>query len=279
MSTGGFALLLSVTPHKFSGLETIGKIVYILDLVIFVLLCTGLLTRFLLTPSAFRRSLQHPTEALFMPTFWLCLPTIIGGMQKYGVPSVGAWLLVTERVLFWTYVACTLPVACAQYWYLFSAKQMPVAAMMPSWILPVFPAMLGGTVASLIAADQPAEHAMPIIVAGVTLQGLGMMVSFMLYSIFIGRLMENGLPDPNVRPGMFIAVGPPAFTALALIGMSNALPDGYGYFASNTVAVPALQVMALFTGIFLWTLAWFWFVIALVSVLLGVKEMSFHLVW
>lgn len=117
--------------------------------------------------------------------------------------------------------------------------------------------MLTGTLASLIAPSQPFDQRMPIIVAGVAFQGLGFIVAVLMYAVLIPRLMQWGLPAPNMRPGLFICVGPPGFTSLALIGMSNALPEGYGYFARNPVAIGALQAMALFVGIFLWAFA-FW---------------------
>jgi len=277
MSTGGFATLLSVQPHKFTGLMTIGTIVYIFDLVLFVILCGAITARFIMYPGSFRKSLKHPSEALFFPTFWLSLPTIIGGMNNYGVGNVGPWLITVLRVLFWIYFACTLLVAIFQYWYLFMAKQLLVKSMAPSWILPIFPVMLSGTLANIIASNQPPESRLPIIVAGVASQGLGFTVAVMLYAVMIVRLMEYGLPPPNARPGMFICVGPPGFTILSLIGMSKALPE-VGYFATNPMAIPALQAMALFVSIFIYMIAVWWFFIAIVSVLYGIKKMSFSLV-
>lgn len=257
MATGGFATLLAVQPHNFSHIRTLGTIVYILDLVLFVFLCAGITTRFIMDPSALRRSLTHTGEALFFPTFWLSLPTIIGGMEKYGAPHVGAWLPVVLRVLFWIYCACTLLVAIFQYQWLFTAKQLTVQSMVPSWILPVFPAMLCGTLASIIASSQPYDQRMPILIAGVTFQGLGMSVAMLMYAVLIARLMEFGLPAPNLRPGLFICVGPPSFTTLALIGMANAVPEGYSFFETYPGAVVVVKTMAVFTGIFLWALA-FW---------------------
>ncbi|KAG9555217.1 malic acid transporter, partial [Aureobasidium melanogenum] len=278
MSTGGFATLLSVQPHTFTGILTIGTIVYIFDIVLFLFLCAGITARFIMFPGTFHKSLKHPTEALFFPTFWLSLPTIIGGMNNYGAAHVGEWLIVVLRVLFWIYFACTLLVAIFQYWYLFMAKQLLVKSMAPSWILPVFPVMLTGTLASIIASNQPPDQRMPIIVAGVACQGLGWTVAVMLYAVMLVRLFEYGLPPPNARPGMFICVGPPGFTILALIGMSKALPEGYGYFATNPTAIPALQAVTLFVCVFIWMIGFWWFCIAVVSLLYGAKKMSFSLV-
>ncbi|KAL5387481.1 hypothetical protein PMIN04_004850 [Paraphaeosphaeria minitans] len=49
-----------------------------------------------------------------------------------------------------------------------------------------------------------------------------------------------------------MAVGPPSFTSLALIGMSTSIPEGYGYFAEHPMAKDVLQLLALVFSIFLW---------------------------
>lgn len=67
MSTGGIALLLSVQPHRFVGLNTIGAIVFVFDLALFLLLTSLILARFLLFPGTFTQSVYHPTEGLFIP--------------------------------------------------------------------------------------------------------------------------------------------------------------------------------------------------------------------
>lgn len=63
--------------------------------------------------------------------------------------------------------------------------------------------------------------------------------------------MQDGLPDLNLRPGMFIAVGPPSFTGLALIGMARSLPVDHGYFVEHPAGVDYLQVAALVFAIFI----------------------------
>jgi hypothetical protein len=71
LSTGGIALVLSATPHRFTGLATIGTIFFILALVIFVACVTAITLRFVLYPGTLKKSLTHPTEALFTPTILL----------------------------------------------------------------------------------------------------------------------------------------------------------------------------------------------------------------
>lgn len=131
MSTGGLALLLAeqTQPHTFDGLQTIGKVVYIIDLVIFMFLVVAITYRFTAFPGTFKRSIVHPTEGLFMATSLLSLASIIGAIARYGIPSSGPWLVVAYRVLFWIYFAFTFIFAVAQYCLLFTSPQLKIQDM------------------------------------------------------------------------------------------------------------------------------------------------------
>ncbi|KAK4495171.1 hypothetical protein PRZ48_013498 [Zasmidium cellare] len=258
MSTGGIALLLAQTPHRFTGLTTIGKVVYIYDLATFLLLTALILTRFLLRPSSLPLSLLHPTEALFFPTFFLALVIILMGAQAYGGPEVGSWFNEAEA----------------------KEGMLTVQSMTPGWILPIFPVMLCGTYAGAIAPYQTTEHAEAILVAGLTFQGLGWTVSFMMFALLLHRLMQYGLPAPNLRPGLFIAVGPPSFTSIALITITSSFPPESHYFSTRpAVLLQTIQSLAVLVAIFLWCLAFWFFSLALLSTLHGLRKMTFHLIW
>ena len=281
MSTGGLALLLSATPHRFPGLTIIGKILYILNLVFFVSLVAGITARFIMTLSALKTSLTHPTESLFFPCFWLSTATILAGSCIYGVPSSGPWLPVALHVCFWIYVALSTLSAIVQFFILFKGAHLPIQSMTPAWILPIFPAMLVGTLAAVIAPLQPPEQRLPILVAGVSYLGLGLMVAFLIYPLYLRRLMQHGLPAPEMRPGMFIPVGQMGYTALALIRMSQTMPENSVYFAANPGAVTVLRTMALWIGIWIWMLGFWFLATSLIAVMEVVVEwrLRFSLSW
>lgn len=85
MSTGGIALLLAVAPHRFPGLTTIGTVVFIFDLVVFLLLTAAILARFLLFPGTFTNSVHHPTESLFIP---VCVSQLLCVLSDKSIPDV-----------------------------------------------------------------------------------------------------------------------------------------------------------------------------------------------
>ncbi|KAI1822036.1 voltage-dependent anion channel [Xylaria intraflava] len=278
MSTGGLSLLIYAQPYQFPGLTYIGFGVYVLNLTIFIVLVACMGTRFVLHRGDLRRSITHPRESLFLPTFFLALATIITSTERYVVPQNDVPLRRTILALFWSYVVITLILAVAQYSYLFARNTYSLQAMMPTWILPIFPIMLSGTIASVIAASQADVATIPIIVGGMAAQGLGIAVAVMMYAHMIGRLMQSKLPDREHRPGLFMNVGPPAFTALAFIGMANALPDTFAREVDGMPEANIIRTMALLSAIFLWGLSLWWFFIAAVAVL-AARPRYFHLGW
>ncbi|KAL4900256.1 hypothetical protein BDW74DRAFT_162332 [Aspergillus multicolor] len=278
MATGGIAVLLYNTPHQFTGLETIGKIVYIFNLVLTSFITFCMTVRFLSQPSSLKESFRDPDETHFVATCPLTVATIILGASSYGTESCGPWLIVALRVVFWLYVAVSLLQAVFHNWYLYHRHMAAHQPMSILRVLPSFPAMLGGTIASVLASNQPAHHAIPIIIGGLTLQGFGFTMSVFVYSEYFYTLNKDGLPELSDRPKMFIAVGPWSFTGLALIGMASAavekFPDGYlinsAVENSDAVAVATGQIslaLASLVAIFLWLLAFFCLCIAICSML------------
>lgn len=296
MSTGGLALLLSpaVQPHTFPGLNAIGKVVYIIDLIFFTLTTVSITYRFLRYRGTFVASLTHPTESLFSATALLSIASIIAAIARYGIPTCGPWLIVAYRILFWIYFTVTFFSAVSHYTLLFTSPALKIEDMTPAWDLPIFPFMLSGTIAASGAQYQPPDQAVPMIVAGLTAQGLGFIISILMYASYMRRMVQFGFPDPTSRPAMFIAVGPPAFTSLAILGMANAWPEAYhNFFGANIpfdnailddnqqqlIAIQIMRVLAGMTAIFIWSLSLWFFCVAVCACILVARKMTFHLNW
>ncbi|KAK5044864.1 hypothetical protein LTR84_010402 [Exophiala bonariae] len=281
MATGGISLLLSPKnqPHTFTGLETIGKVVYIWDLVVFSGVTLAITYRFVKWPYTLRTSLTHPTESLFFATSFLSAASIIAGLAQYAIPNCGPWLVTVYRVLFWIYFALTFLVAVGMYSLLFTNPRLKIQDMTLAWDLPIFPFMLCGTIASSGLEYQAKEYAMPMLFAGLTAQGLGMMVSMCMYASYVRRMINYGFPSPESRPGMFIAVGPPSFTSLAIIGLAEKWPQGYDYFGPDDITAQVVRVVALLAAVFIWSLSLWFFAIAVVSCLAVYRTFRFRLNW
>jgi C4-dicarboxylate transporter/malic acid transport protein len=291
MSTGGIALLLATSPHRFDGLDKIGLAVFLIDVICVVCITTILILRFVFFRKALAKALSHPNESLFIPTFFLSLAAILSNIQHYGVPSCGPWLITTLRVCFWTYLTVTFLASVGMYHMLFTGKRhLSLDTMTPAWILPIFPIMLSGTLAGFLAPSQPPDHALAMLGAGMAGQGLGFLISVFMYSTYLSRLMAYGLPAQ--RPGMFIAVGPPSFTAAALVAFADdfprilvakasSRPDSSAFvtgIGSPELIADAVRLVALASAVFLWGLS-FWFFASALLASIDMPDRSFHLAW
>lgn len=282
MSTGGLALLIRAQPHTFPGLHQIGLAVFLLNLLLFLLVTATIITRFCLYRGTFLTSITHPREGFFFPTFFLSLATIITCTQRYGVPSdleSASPLLTAIQAAFWIYVVLSTAVAIGQYSLIFSSPHtFALHTMMPTWILPIFPIMLSGTIAAVIADTQPPDAGVRIVSAGWTCQGLGVAVAFMMYAHMVGRLMQSGLPDREHTTGLFMCVGPPAFTALAFIGLAKGLPEEVDHDLDGVGDAAMVETVGVVGAGFLWALSLWWFGIAALAVLQRPPRF-FHLGW
>ncbi|KAM3557130.1 hypothetical protein MY1884_004690 [Beauveria asiatica] len=277
MSTGGLALLIGNQLKTFAGLNTLGFVVYFINLGLFTTVTLGLALRFWFHRGDFYRSITHPREGFFVPTAFLAFATIITSTHRYWIPDNDGALSWAIQGVFWGYVLLTLILAVAQYSFAFASHSHKLQSMMPTWILPIFPIMLSGTIASVIAKTQTEISILPVVGAGLTCQGLGLSVAMLMYAHMIGRLMQSGLPNREHRTGLFMCVGPPAFTALAIIGMANSLERSTALGGMMLDKV-MLYNMAVIGAVFLWALSLWWFAIALVAVIQSPPE-YFHLGW
>lgn len=156
--------------------------------------------------------------------------------------------------------------------------------MTPIWIFPAYPLLIIGPHAGVLSQTVRPHRALIIIIGGVTVQGIGFMVSLMIYSAFIYRLMTQKLPQEATRPGMFVSVGPSAFTAAGLLGMAEGaqrtLPDDF--MGDGAMAKMIVKVLAAWTSLWLWGLAFWFFFIAVGSHWSCVKQghhITFTMTW
>ncbi|KAF3769686.1 hypothetical protein M406DRAFT_33332 [Cryphonectria parasitica EP155] len=278
MSTGGLSLLIFAQPFQFPGLRQIGLVVYIINLILFLTVFTSLTARFFLFSGSFKQSITHEREGFFLPTFFLAIATLITSTYRYAVPPDDEQLNWGVQIAFWSYMAVTILLAIGQYSYVFRTHNLEVKTMMPTWILPIFPIMLSGTIASVIAETQPAGISTAIVLGGLAAQGLGVSVSFLMYAHMVGRLMSFGLPDREHRPGLFMNVGPPSFTCLALIGMAQGLPSDFDIDSNGVVDIHSIRSAAVLAGVFLWGLSLWWWGVAFIAVVSS-RPKYFHLGW
>lgn len=159
--------------------------------------------------------------------------------------------------------------------------------MTPIWIFPAYPLLLIGPLAATLINALPSVAAairinsIAISLAAICIQGTGFLVSLMIYSAFIYRLMTQKLPRETARPGMvsfihllsstppsspkqFVSVGPSGFTVTAIVNLgsivqTNIMPFGY---MTTIDAGCIVKLIAYLTGLWLWGLCLWFFIVS-----------------
>lgn len=282
MSTGAVAVVLAQTPNQFDGLKVIGKIFFILDLVLFSLFTVFVALRAFWFPKRFRASLHHPVEGLFFGSYWVSVSLILNATQSYGVPACGPWLPKALLICFWIYCAVVLIVGIAQYYTFFQAECLKIGDAVPAWIFPIYPLLVVGPMAGTMIPSQNMRQGLDMWIGAVMLQGLSWTVALMMYSMYTTRLMTSQLPSPSTRPGMYVSVGPAGYTAAGLISLGTRAPSVLAPNTFNVDDVPdgnTIKLLGIVTGIFLILFAFWFFCISTVGVIAGSRRMSFTLNW
>ncbi|GAW20805.1 hypothetical protein ANO14919_103160 [Xylariales sp. No.14919] len=274
MATGGVANVISSVSQAYDArwLEYIGVVFFLLNLVLFTLNCIMITMRFILVPGSFMHSFLDEVESLFIPAVVVSIATILINITQYGCPYTGPWLQSVMEALFWVYVAISIAASTGMYLVLWSTQVFPIQTMTPVWVFPAYPLLLTASLATnLISTDRvgpgdPMINRVAIAATAVTVQGTGFLISFMICAAFIYRLMTQKLPRDMQRPGVFISIGPPAFTVagLVLLGQQagDILPPDY---AGQPHAVFILEILSIILGLWLWGLSEWFFIVSVGS--------------
>ncbi|KXT18037.1 hypothetical protein AC579_4572 [Pseudocercospora musae] len=271
MATGGVASTLYNVPYRFPGLYGIGCFFFLFNICLFFFNVIMISLRFYHHPSTFKNSLLHPTESLFIPASIISIGTILLNVSQYGLDYADEsreWLLSTMNVLFWVYCGLAVIFSAGIYLILWSTQTFTVAQMTPVWIFPCYPLLVIGPHAATLAKHliRRSVSALQIIVGGFVFQGIGFLLSLMIYASFIYRLMTQKLPQETLRPGMFVSVGPSGFTISGVVSMGDTLPSVVGKnFMGEGVGELAGQVSkiaSVWFGLWLWGLAMWFFLVS-----------------
>ncbi|PWY91597.1 hypothetical protein BO94DRAFT_623022 [Aspergillus sclerotioniger CBS 115572] len=109
------------------------------------------------------------------------------------------------------------------------------------------------------------------------------MISLFILAEYFYNLHHHGLPPMRRRPQMFIAIGPPAFTAVALMGMAEIatekFPSYYIPLAAHVNTAEVLLILTIFLSIFMWIFSFFLWMLGWLSIFAACHEWKFDITW
>lgn len=122
MSTGGLALVLITNPADSQELRVIGKLLFFINIIIFLSISATLVVRFATKAASFIAVMRHPIESLFIGPMFLAMATIINCASVLAGPEASENIELLLRILFWTYTALTFTQSIISYTILFTGE-------------------------------------------------------------------------------------------------------------------------------------------------------------
>lgn len=171
-------------------------------------------------------------------------------------------------------------VAVFQYHVIFDQEELPVTEAMPAWILPVYPFLILGVLGSTLLKSQPVTSGLPIFIGSVAFQGLGWTIAFFMLTLYFTRLVNSELPEASKRPGMYVAVGPAAYTTNMFVALGMQAPKHVPVDFLGITSFPIgdlFKTFGVIVGTFLWLVAFWFSALTTVSVVTSAKSSHFTL--
>lgn len=94
-------MLKRAVPFRFRGLDTLGAVILLINIALYLFIWGLLIARFYHYPYTFKASFLHPTESLFVPACVVSFGTILINISQYGAGHAGSWLMEAVGILFW----------------------------------------------------------------------------------------------------------------------------------------------------------------------------------
>jgi len=226
MGTAGFAYILARIPpaYQCDGLNILGRIILIFDLVVFSVFSAAIIARFYLYPRAMITCFRHPVEASYVCAFAQACATIMVAITAYAPEHVGEWINTVLLVLYFMqlFFAIFLAITIPLVHFGLASRSGNVQKMPPSWLLlptvVTYTASLSYNIANLL----PATQAVYVLWTGYMMLGLGIMLTIPYFVLWFTSLAMNGVPRGRYALTPFMIVGMSSYISGGFLGLGHA---------------------------------------------------------
>jgi tellurite resistance protein TehA-like permease len=219
ISSGGLAVILnSPFPYRAHWQVVLATILYVFELVTFLLFMAIMLARWIVYPHiAVRRALRSADElgAYAIPPIALMTLASLTATQVSAGPWGGHAFTVVSYAMWWVGVAWAFLTCLVVFTILICTGLQSDRVMTPVlFMAPVSLATAGAEagVITIFSRDMDPRMAVPQIIVGYFAVGVALFMAIILYSIYFHRLLSAGWSSPAKRAGLFILVSPSVFT-------------------------------------------------------------------
>lgn len=247
ISTGGLASILNGPfPYPAAWQDTLASILYVFEIVLFVLFSAIMIARWIMYPHvAIRRALSSPDELgayAILPIAVLTIAALTASQVSETQWGGHAFTLVAY-VLWWIgliWIFVTAIVVLTTFFY--TGNQMDRVMTPVLFMAPVGLATAGVEAGfiTIFGTEMSSRLAVPMVIVGYHAVGVAFFMAVILYTIYFHRLLAAGWSSPATRGGLFILIGPAGqlSTAFQLLGESASANMRFAQYKPQSVKPP-----------------------------------------
>lgn len=226
MGTGVVALILAELPFAHSMMVQLGTLLWQLNILLFMSFCLLYGLRWLIYPTEAKQIFSHASMSLFLGAIPMALATIINGLLKFGISLYGDWVIQLAQMLWYVDVLLAVAIAWLVPFCMFSRQEHQLHNMTAVWLLPIVACEVAATSGGLLLPHiAEGQQAVGILVGSYVLWGISVLPAFAILTILMLRLALHQLPSKELAITSWLALGPIATGALALLVLGAQAPQ------------------------------------------------------
>ncbi|KAI0630202.1 voltage-dependent anion channel [Trametes polyzona] len=278
MGTGVVSALIHNFPyHQGSlALQVAALVVFLLNLVLFVFVCTCTILRYIMFPEVWGMMLSHPAQSLFIGCFPMGAATLINAglnlNQDWGFG--GEAFLWTLWGFWWLDSAVSYAIAFGMLYTMMVRQDHSIQRMTAVWLLPVVTLIVASSTGGLLS-HALVKHSTTIALLtsafSFTMVIIGLSFALMMITVYLLRLITHGPPDPSLILSAFITLGPLGQGGFSLLVNGQDLSELLPLHMGDEFPTIALAGQMIFAGCFLGAYVLFslgvaWILLAIISI-------------
>lgn len=264
MGVGAFALVLRQIPGAPAPLGLLAMGLWLLNIGLFGVFSLLYGARWLLYPAEARRVFAHPVMSMFLGTIPMGLATIVNGFVLFGPDLIGG--AATDIAFGLWILDALMAVACglAVPFLMFTRQRHSFERMTAVWLLPLVAAGVAAASAGMLASHLDPAAGRALILAGYGLWAFSVPIAMSVLALLFLRLALHRLPEREMGPTAWLALGPIGTGALGLLLLGE---NAQALFAGGPLAGAGATAFGfgILGGLILWGYGLWWLGLAVLK--------------
>ncbi|WVF72797.1 hypothetical protein IAT40_007615 [Kwoniella sp. CBS 6097] len=252
MGTGITSILLYNFPYQARWLRICGIILFILNILIFLVLSIGNGVRCIRWKGVWTATVRHNIAGMYWGCLSMGLATIVNMIAFVCVPVWGRHFAYLALVLWWIDVVLSVAANIGMIFMMFTRHSHTPQSVSSTWLLPIVASVVaaasGGIVSDSLSPYNP-QLAQSTAICSFVIWGTGVPIAMMIIGIWIHRCAVGGIPAAGALPSMFLPLGPCGQGSFGIALLGKVTRDLAYNYDTHLALAPVSGTTASGTGI------------------------------